>query len=96
MKARTRKGRTGRVTGINTKRMPRALNVRPQPYLKLLEDEQELLTDADMMRIFRVDRVTLYRWRKNKVLPYSKLSRNVYYVKVVICNILLTKSGVLK
>ena len=93
MKARTRKVRTGRIAGFNTKRMPTALNVRPEPYLKLFEDENELLTDADMMRIFRVCRVTLYRWRKEGILPCSKINGNVYYVKQIICKILLAKSG---
>ena len=96
MKALTRKVKAKKEVGFNIKRTSSVLNERPEPYLKLLEDENELLTEADMMRIFHVDRVTLYRWRQKGILPSSKISRNVYYLKQVICNILLAKSGVLK
>lgn len=96
MKALTKPVKAKKEFGSNTKQMPSAWNKRPEPYLKLLEGEKELLTEADMMRIFHVDRVTLYRWRQKGILPSSKISRNVYYLKQVICNILLAKSGVLK
>lgn len=81
--------------GYNKKRMPNALNDRPKVFLKLFEGENELLTEADMMRIFHVDRATLYRWRKKGVLPDVKFSRNVYYVKQILITILLSKSGYL-
>lgn len=96
MKALTTKVKAKKEVGFNSKRMPSALNDRPEPYLKLLEDENELLTEADMMRIFRVDRVTLYRWRQREVLPGVKIGRNVYYIKEIIITILLAKSGYLR
>jgi len=95
MKALTKPVKAKKEFGSNTKQMPSAWNKRPEPYLKLLEGENELLTEADMIRIFRVDRVTLYRWRQKGVLPGVKFSRNVYYVKEIIITILLSKSGYL-
>ena len=62
----------------------------------VIKFQNELLTEADMMRIFRVDRVTLYRWRQKQILPWVKLSRNVYYIKQIICMVLLAKSGFLE
>lgn len=94
MKALTKKVRVGKNCGFNIKRTTSVLNERPEPYLNLLENENELLTEADMIRIFRVDRVTLYRWRRKGILPCVKISRNVYYLKPMICKILLVKSGV--
>ncbi len=93
MKALTTKVKAKKEVGFTTKRMPNVLNERPEPYLKLLEDEKELLTEADMIGIFRVDRVTLYRWRQRGVLPGVKIGRNVYYIKEIIITILLAKSG---
>ncbi|WP_026451605.1 helix-turn-helix domain-containing protein [Aequorivita capsosiphonis] len=95
MKALTKKVKTGKISGFNIKRTSSVFNERPEPYLKILEDENELLTEADMMRIFRVNRVTLYRWRLKGILPFLKVSRNVYYLKQQICEILLAKSSVL-
>ena len=66
MKALTSKVKAGKNSDFNLKRMPRVLQERLAPYLKILEGENELLTEADMMRIFRVDRVTLYRWRQKQ------------------------------
>lgn len=96
MKALTTTVKAKKEVGFNIKRLPKLLNERPEPYLRLLEGENELLTEADMIRIFRVDRGTLYRWRQRGIIPSVKISRNVYYLKQVICNLLLTKSGVLK
>jgi len=96
MKALTSKVKAGKNSRLNAKRMPRVLQEHPAPYLKILDGENELLTEADMMRILHVDRVTLYRWRQRQILPWVKLSRNVYYVKQIICTILLAKSGFLE
>ncbi len=95
MKALTTKVKAKKEVGYNNKRMPNVFNERPAPYLKLLEGEKELLTEADLMRILGVNRVTLYRWRQKGILPCVKLSRNVYYLKLVICKILLAKAGFL-
>lgn len=95
MKALTTKVKAKKEVGFNMKRSSSVFHERPEPYLKLLEDENELLTEADMMRIFRVDRVTLYRWRQKGILLCIKLSRNVYYLKQVVIIILLTKAGYL-
>lgn len=73
--------------------LPNVLKDRPELYLSLLEGEKEILTDADVMRIFRVCRVTTYRWRKQEILPFAKLGRSIFYVKKLICNVLLGKSG---
>lgn len=93
MKAQTRRVRAGKISGFKFKRLRNVLNARSEPYLKLLEGANELLTDADMMRIFRVNRVTLYRWRKKGILPCVKFGRSIYYVKPIICKILLAQSG---
>lgn len=93
MKAPTRKVKARKNRGFNVKRLQNVVNDRPELYLKLFEDKNELLTDADLMPIFGVCRETLYRWRQNKILPFRKLGGSIFYVKQVICKILLAKSG---
>ncbi|MDN3725284.1 helix-turn-helix domain-containing protein [Aequorivita sp. SDUM287046] len=95
MKALTNKVKAKKEVGSNTEQMPSALNKRPEPFLKLLEGENEILTEADMMRIFHVDHATIYRWRQKAILPAIKINRNVYYIKQIIITILLAKSGYL-
>ena len=68
----------------------------PTKLLHLLEKEKELLTEADMMRLFSVERITLYRWRQKGIVPSVKISRNVYYIKQYICIMLEAKSGFFK
>nr|MDS1298057.1 helix-turn-helix domain-containing protein [Aequorivita sp. S2608] len=88
-----KKGKAGKTSRFNRKQKANITNMSLRLYSKLLEDENELLTEADMMRIFCVCRATLYRWRQKKHLPHLKMGRSVFYLKRVICNILLTKSG---
>ena len=55
MKALTTKVKAEKEVGFSIKRASSVLNERSEPNLKLLENENELLREAGMMRIFHVD-----------------------------------------
>lgn len=92
MKRRELEIKAGRGGSLNKKHLPLTLTNMSIPFEELLKSEKDLLTESDLMRIFLVSRATLYRWRKKKILHYIKMGRNVYYLKHVICKILVAKS----
>ncbi len=57
--------------------MPNLLNP------KHLKDEV-WITSAYALQYFKVSRSTLYRWRKNKQVPYTKVGGVIYFPKIYI------------
>ena len=96
MKKPTPKDHIAKTGSVAQPNLPIAFMGHSAKLLHLLEKEKELLTDADMMRLFSVDRITLYRWRQKGIIPSIKISRNVYYIKQYICLMLQAKSGLFK
>ncbi len=84
--------RAGGEGSRNEKHLPHTFTNMYIPFEELLKNEKDLLTESDLMRIFLVSRTTLYRWRKKRILHFIKMGRNVYYLKHVICKILVAKS----
>ncbi len=39
----------------------------------------ELVTIDDVVRMFRISKVTLHDWKKKGILPYYRISRRVYF-----------------
>ncbi|PVW13163.1 helix-turn-helix domain-containing protein [Marixanthomonas spongiae] len=52
-----------------------------------------LLTDHDIAKLFKVSLSTVYRWRKQNLLPYFEMGVNSYYVQEVIVPLLLAKGS---
>lgn len=52
-----------------------------------------LLTDHDIAKLFKVSLSTVYRWRKQKLLPYFEMGVNSYYVQDVIVPLLLAEGS---
>ncbi|UAB80603.1 helix-turn-helix domain-containing protein [Marixanthomonas sp. SCSIO 43207] len=52
-----------------------------------------LLTDHDIAKLFKVSLSTVYRWRKQKLLPHFEMGVNSYYVQEVIVPLLLAKGS---
>lgn len=42
------------------------------------------ITSAHALELFKVSRSTLYRWRKTKQLPFTKLGGVIYFPKTYI------------
>ncbi|PCH98632.1 MAG: DNA-binding protein [Bacteroidetes bacterium] len=39
----------------------------------------ELITIDDVVKLFRISKVTLHDWKKKGILPYYRISRRVYF-----------------
>ncbi|RFN58155.1 helix-turn-helix domain-containing protein [Marixanthomonas ophiurae] len=52
-----------------------------------------LLTDHDLAKLFKVSLSSVYRWRKQKLLPYFKMGNTCYYVQEVIVPLLVAKGS---
>jgi hypothetical protein len=44
-------------------------------------NEDELLKIEDAVKLFRVSKVTLHKWRKKGLLPYHRISSRIYFKK---------------
>lgn len=42
-------------------------------------NDNELITIDDVVKIFRISKVTLHDWKKKGILPYYRISRRVYF-----------------
>ena len=42
---------------------------------------EELLKIEDAVKLLRVSKVTLYKWRKKGILPYYRISSRIYFKK---------------
>jgi len=45
------------------------------------QEEDGLLTSEEMMKMFGITKITLYLWRKKKLMPYHRIARKIYYKK---------------
>lgn len=52
-----------------------------------------LLTDHDLAQLFKVSLSSVYRWRKQELLPYFKMGNTCYYVQEVIVPLLVAKGS---
>ena len=41
--------------------------------------QEELLTIADLERLFNVSKVTIHKWKKKGLIPFYKMNRKVYF-----------------
>ncbi len=55
------------------------------------EDEDQLITQKEACKLLGRDETTLYRYRKNKILPYMRLAGvGIRYKKADVLNLLKT------
>lgn len=47
---------------------------------------EELLTIADMERLFNVSKVTIHKWKKKELIPFYKMNRKVYFKRSEVIN----------
>jgi len=45
------------------------------------QEEDGLLTSEELMKMFGITKITLYLWRKKKLMPYHRIARKIYYKK---------------
>ena len=45
------------------------------------EKEDELLKIEDAVKMFRVSKVTLHKWRKRGLLPFHRIASRIYFKK---------------
>lgn len=44
-------------------------------------DPENLLTSADVKRLFDISESCIKRWRRDRVIPYTKIGGTIYYFK---------------
>lgn len=42
-------------------------------------NDQELLKISDVVKMFRVSKVTIHQWRKKGLLPYHRIASRIYF-----------------
>ena len=40
---------------------------------------EELITIDDVVKMFRISKVTLHEWKRKGILPYYRISRRIYF-----------------
>ncbi len=66
----------------------RATPQQRMAYGKAKIKRKNLYTTADVMKLFDISESSVKRWRRNRVLPYVKVSGTIYYFKDVIFKML--------
>jgi hypothetical protein len=59
---------------------------------KALKDEH-LLKDEQIRALFGISQSSLYKWRKNKQIPFFKMGGTNYYLEDVIIKMLYLRGG---
>ncbi len=54
--------------------------------------DNELLKIEDAVKIFKVSKVTLFKWRKQGILPFHRISSRIYFKRHEVLDA-LKKSG---
>ena len=45
------------------------------------QDDGKLLSSQDLLEMLHVSKITLYEWRRKKLIPYHRVARRIYYKK---------------
>ncbi len=56
-----------------------------------LGEKEEILMMDDVLRIFRVSKVTIHKWKKKGLLPYYKMGRKLYFKRSEVIGLLSKK-----
>lgn len=66
----------------------RATPEQRMAYDKAKINPENLFNTADIKQLFNISESSVKRWRKQRVLPYTKVGGTIYYMKDVIFQIL--------
>ena len=50
------------------------------------KEEEQLLTINEACQIFKVSKVTIHKWKKNKILPFHRIGRKIYFKRSELIN----------
>lgn len=55
-------------------------------------DSENLLTTADVKQLFSISESSIKRWRRDLVIPHTKIGGSIYYFKHAIIQILIDRT----
>lgn len=50
-----------------------------QPVADVVDDTDELIKIADVAKMFKVSKVTIFKWKKQGKIPFFRISNKVYF-----------------